>query len=163
MSNRHLFLLSRRLNGRHGPPQAPPKEGMSAAPISAFLYPSPVCFLWDDFAGVGRLYRGYSPRITHYAGRNWGMERLSPHKAKRRGTELACSYPPKLGGWGSERPLLHRFPINLICLLDIGRPRWGRFSEAIPLSPHHPLRGMIRGYREVTAPQSLYIVWIIRG
>ena len=68
------------------------------------------------------------------------------------------SAPPKLGGWGSERPLLHCFPINLICLLDVGRPRWGRISEAIPLSPHHPLRGMIRGYRKVTAPQSLYVV-----
>ena len=68
------------------------------------------------------------------------------------------SAPPKLGGWGSERPLLHCFPINLICLLDVGRPRWGRFSEAIPLSPHHPLRGMIRGYKKVTAPQSLYVV-----
>lgn len=68
MSNRHLSLLSRGLNGRYGPPQASPKEGMSAAPVSAFLYPSPVCFSWDDFAGVGRLYCGCSPRITHYAG-----------------------------------------------------------------------------------------------
>ena len=93
MYNRHLSLLSRGLNGRYGPPQAPPKEGMSVAPVSAFLYPSHVCFSWDDFAGVGRLYRGYSPRITHYAGLNWGMERLSPHKAKRRVTKLACSYP----------------------------------------------------------------------
>ena len=75
MSNRHLFLLSRGLNGRYGPPQAPPKEGMSAAPVSAFLYPSHVCFSWGDFAGVGRLYCGYSPRITRYAGRNRGMER----------------------------------------------------------------------------------------
>ena len=93
MSNRHLSLLSRGLNGRYGPPQAPPKEGMSAAPVSAFLYLSPVCFSWDDFAWVGRLYCGYSPRITRYAGRNRGMERLSPHKAKRRVTKLACSYP----------------------------------------------------------------------
>ena len=38
MPNRHLSLLSRGLNGRYGPPQAPPKEGMSAAPMSALLY-----------------------------------------------------------------------------------------------------------------------------
>ena len=44
MFNRHLFLLSRGLNGRYKPPQAPPKEGMSAAPVSAFLYPSPFVF-----------------------------------------------------------------------------------------------------------------------
>ena len=93
MPNRHLFLLSRELNGRYGPPQAPPKEGMSVAPVSAFLYPSHVCFSWGYFAGVGRLYHGYSPRITRYAGRNRGMGRRSPHKAERRVTELACSCP----------------------------------------------------------------------
>ena len=68
MSNRHLSLLSRELNGRYKPPQAPPKEGMSAAPMSAFLYPSHVCFSWGYFTGVGRLYHGFSPRITRYAG-----------------------------------------------------------------------------------------------
>ena len=36
MSNRHLSLLSRGLNGRYGPPQAPPKEGMSPHPCQPF-------------------------------------------------------------------------------------------------------------------------------
>ena len=79
------------------------------------------------------------------------------------------SSPPKLGGWGSEqphgpsesdnhsgmnnRPCTHLYSI-LPCLLNVGRPRWGRFREAVPLSPHHLLRKLIRGYGKVTALQS---------
>ena len=64
MLNRHLSLLSRGLNSRYGPPQAPPKEGMSAAPVSALLYLSPVCFSWDDFAWVDVHAQVYYPRVT---------------------------------------------------------------------------------------------------
>ena len=64
------------------------------------------------------------------------------------------SAPPKLGGWGSGQPPLHRFSINLICLLDVGRPRRGRILPVTFPTPHHPLRGMIRGYGEVPHPLS---------
>ena len=60
--------------------------------------------------------------------------------------------PPKLGGL-NIRLCTCRFP-SLITLLAVGRPRWGRFCGAVPLSPHHLLRKMIRGYGTVTAPQS---------
>ena len=50
------------LNGRHKPPQAPPKEGMSAAPEQAFLSPSFVCFAWGCSDRVDRYCCCCSPR-----------------------------------------------------------------------------------------------------
>ena len=79
------------------------------------------------------------------------------------------SSPPKLGGWGSEqphgpsesenhsgmnnRPCTHLYSI-LPCLLNVGRPCWGREVYVYLLFPHHLLLKLIQGYGKVTALQS---------